>query len=101
MNEVQLSDAIASCSKISVLLIEDEPETAEHMAVGLESRGFRVEAVQDGAAGLERALAGTFDVIIVDRMLPKLDGLTLVQCLRDAQVQTPVLFVTAMGTVAD
>ncbi|PTS83208.1 DNA-binding response regulator [Caulobacter sp. HMWF009] len=86
---------------MSVLLIEDEPETAEHMAVGLESRGFRVEAVQDGAAGLERALAGTFDVIIVDRMLPKLDGLTLVQCLRDAQVQTPVLFVTAMGTVAD
>ena len=86
---------------IRVLVIEDEPETAEHMTEGLERRGFQIEAVRDGAAGLERGLQETFDVIIVDRMLPKLNGLALVQQLRGAQVQTPVLFVTSMGAIAD
>lgn len=101
MIEAHVSDIIPSSSNIRVLLIEDEPETADHMTDGLERCGFRVESVLDGAAGLDRALDGQFDVIIVDRMLPKLDGLELVERLRGAQVQTPVLFVTAMGAVAD
>ncbi len=101
MIEAHIGDIAPTGLNIRVLLIEDEPETAEHMTEGLERRGFRVEAVRDGAAGLERGLQGTFDVIIVDRMLPKLDGLALVQQLRGAQVQTPVLFVTSMGAVVD
>lgn len=101
MIEAQIGDLAPSSPNIRVLLIEDEPETVEHMTDGLERRGFRVEAAHDGADGLDRALQGSFDVVIVDRMLPKLDGLTLVQQLRGAQVQTPVLFVTAMGAVAD
>ncbi|MDB5455397.1 MAG: DNA-binding response regulator [Caulobacter sp.] len=94
-------DTTPSGFNIRVLLIEDEPETADHMADGLARAGCAVEAVRDGASGLDRALRGPFDVIIVDRMLPRLDGLSLVRRLRGAQVQTPVLFVTAMGAVAD
>jgi two-component system OmpR family response regulator len=101
MIQTPVDNITSSGLNIRVLLIEDELETAEHMTDGLEGRGCQVEAVGDGAVGLLRALRGTFDVIIVDRMLPKLDGLTLVQQLRDAQVQTPVLFVTAMGAVGD
>ncbi len=84
-----------------VLLIEDEPETAAHVASGLQACGWVVEIAADGQAGLERAQAGQFDVLIVDRMLPSLDGLSLVRSLRRRQVQTPALFVTAMGAVAD
>ena len=84
-----------------VLLIEDEPETAAHMTECLTRAGCLVEGVRDGVHGLERSLSGGFDVIIVDRMIPHLDGLSLVRRLRADQVQTPVLFVTAMGAVAD
>lgn len=84
-----------------VLLIEDEPETAAHMASGLEASGWAVDIAADGESGLEQARTGVFDVLIVDRMVPHLDGLSLVQRLRNDRVQTPTLFVTAMGAIAD
>jgi two-component system OmpR family response regulator len=84
-----------------VLLIEDEAETAADTASRLEDCGYSVEIATDGASGLQMSLVGRFDVIVVDRMLPSLDGLSLVGVLRQRNVQTPVLFVTAMGAVAD
>jgi two-component system OmpR family response regulator len=84
-----------------VLLIEDERESAAETASRLEENGWTLEIATDGETGLERGLFGNFDVIIVDRMLPSLDGLSLVSRLRQRNVQTPVLFVTAMGSVAD
>ena len=84
-----------------VLLIEDEPETAAHVASALQASGWSVDIAPEGQAGFQMARAGDFDVLIVDRMLPHLDGLSLVQRLRGERVQTPVLFVTAMGAIAD
>ncbi|HEY2660070.1 MAG TPA: response regulator transcription factor [Caulobacteraceae bacterium] len=84
-----------------VLLIEDEPETAAHVASGLQASGWLVEVAVDGEGGFERAASGDFDVLIVDRMLPGLDGLSMVQRLRHRRVRTPALFVTAMGAIAD
>jgi two-component system OmpR family response regulator len=84
-----------------VLLIEDELESAAHTATRLEENGWTVEIIADGAEGLALCLQGRFDVIIVDRMLPSLDGLSLVGELRARDIHTPVLFVTAMGSVSD
>ncbi len=83
------------------LLVEDEPETAAHVASGLAASGWIVEVAADGESGFARAASGDFDVLIVDRMLPELDGLSLVRRLRRDRVQTPALFVTAMGAIAD
>ena len=60
-----------------------------------------METAHDGEAGLARAQGGLFDVIIVDRMLPKLDGLSLVSAFRAGEGRTPVLFLTAMGAISD
>jgi two-component system OmpR family response regulator len=84
-----------------VLLIEDEQALAANIAERLEEAGWSAQTVADGALGLRLALEGRFDVIVVDRMLPSLDGLSLVADLRVRGVETPVLFVTAMGSVAD
>jgi two-component system OmpR family response regulator len=83
------------------LLIEDELELAGETASRLEESGWTVEIAGDGAQGLQLGLLEDFDVIVVDRMLPSLDGLSLVGTLRRRNVETPVLFVTAMGSVAD
>lgn len=84
-----------------VLVIEDEPESRDFMREGLTRAGWRVAVSDDGVAGLHLATTGDFDVIVVDRMLPGLDGLSLVQALREAGRQTPVLFLTAMGALSD
>lgn len=88
-------------SQIRVLVIEDEIDTAAYMSDRLGAAGCRVDTVDNGTDGLERARLDAYDVIIVDRMLPGLDGLSLVARLRERGVDTPVLFVTALGTVAD
>jgi two-component system OmpR family response regulator len=84
-----------------VLLVEDDARTAQYVRSGLADCGWNVDVVEDGEAGLARAREGAFDVLIVDRMLPKLDGLSLVSALRAADVRTPVLFLTAMGAITD
>ncbi len=86
---------------LRLLVIEDEAEAAARMARGLEDAGCAVEIAPDGEDGLSRASAGGYDVIIVDRMLPRLNGLSVVQALRAGGSQTPVLFLTAMGSVSD
>jgi two-component system OmpR family response regulator len=95
----QTSEEPVSAPKL--LVVEDEAEAARQIAHGLQSAGWAVEIAGDGEAGLERAASDAFDVIIVDRMLPRLSGLSLVQSLRARGRQTPVLFVTAMGAVSD
>lgn len=88
-------------SQIRVLVIEDEIDTATYMSDRLGTAGCRVDTVDNGTDGLDRARQDAYDVIVVDRMLPGLDGLSLVARLRERGVDTPVLFVTALGTVAD
>ena len=86
---------------LNILIVEDESETAAYTAKGLREEGHRVETAENGRDGLEIALAGGFDVLVVDRMLPGLDGLTLVRELRAAGDRTPVLFLTALGSVGN
>ena len=84
-----------------ILLIEDDLETADSIAGDLSDRGYHVTAIGDGEAGLVAAREGNFDVLIVDRMLPRLDGLAVIAELRAAQIHTPVLVLSALGAVDD
>jgi len=84
-----------------ILLIEDDPKAAAHIRAGLEPDGHHVTIAPDGREGLLAAAAGGFDVLIIDRMLPLLDGLTLLRTLRGANIHTPALFLTALGGLDD
>ena len=87
--------------ELRILLVEDDIGVATEMATGLGDEGHAVDVVGDGLAALDATAAGGFDVLIVDRMLPRLNGETLVRALRTRGVRTPVRFVTALGTIAD
>lgn len=84
-----------------VLLIEDDKETAQFLQKSLKESGHSAELAGDGETGLALAEEGPFDVLVVDRMLPRLDGLTVVKSLRTKGVQTPVLILSALGDVDD
>ena len=86
---------------MKLLLIEDDVKVAGFVRKGLEREGFMVTAVADGAAGLELGQEESFDAIILDLMLPKLSGLSVLQQLRRFGVTTPVLILTAKGSVED
>lgn len=86
---------------LRVLVIEDDQETADFITRGLREDGQSVDHCNDGADGLQLATRETYDVMIVDRMLPSLDGLIVVKALREAGLKTPVLFLTALGGVDD
>jgi two-component system OmpR family response regulator len=86
---------------MKLLLVEDDRTTADYVARGLREEGHAVDHLTDGREALARAVGGGYDVLIVDRMLPGLDGLSLVRALRAAKVATPVLFLTAMANVGD
>lgn len=82
-----------------ILAIEDDAVAADHLVKGLSERGHVADHAGDGEIGLSMALSAPYDVLIVDRMLPGLDGLSLVQRLRALDVTTPVLFLTALGRI--
>ena len=84
-----------------ILLIEDDTEAARVLVKGLRESGYSVDHAADGREGLSRALAGKFDLIVTDRMLPHFDGLAIIQQLRRARAVTPVLVLSALGTVDD
>lgn len=84
-----------------ILIIEDEEKTAAFLTKGLREAGFTVDLARDGEAGLQRAHKRKFDLLIVDVMLPKKDGWTLVSELRAAGKNTPVIFLTARDSVRD
>ena len=85
-----------------LLLIEDDQGVADYIVKGLrESGDHEVEHVVDGEAGLRAAQQGSYDVMIIDRMLPSMDGLTILQTLRAADDHTPVLVLSALGEVED
>ncbi len=84
-----------------ILLIEDEKKTAAFIAKGLAEEGYAVECARDGKAGLEMARASSFDLLLVDVMLPKMDGWAVVEELRGGGARTPILFLTARDSVPD
>lgn len=86
---------------MKILLVEDDREMADHIGHALRKHGHDVEESHDGPQGLARARSGGYAAMIVDRMLPGLDGLSLVRQLRSEGSHTPVLFLTTMGGLDD
>ena len=86
---------------MDILLVEDDPTTLHYVRDGLLARGHAVETELDGRAGLLHACAKPFDVIVLDRMLPNLDGIAIVKALRTSRRATPVIFLTSVGGVTD
>ncbi len=84
-----------------ILVIEDDTETANYIARGLKQHGYTVDLATDGKDGLFMALENPHDIIILDRMLPALDGLSILKTLRSSGKQTPVILLSAMGEVDD
>jgi two-component system OmpR family response regulator len=84
-----------------ILIVEDDVEAGAAMVRGLTEAGHTVTHAADGRLGLTAAAAGPFDVLVVDRMMPNIDGLTMVETLRRQGDQTPVLFLSALGEIED
>ena len=84
-----------------ILIIEDDAATAVEIATELRANGHTIEVVSDGQQALERAFLPVFDAITLDRMLPGLDGLALVELLRARAVATPILVISALSDVDD
>ena len=83
------------------LIVEDDPTIAAFIARGLKEAGFVVDHAGDGVAALEHARADPHDVAIVDLMLPRLDGIALIEAMRREGIRTPVLILSAKGSVSD
>lgn len=84
-----------------ILLVEDDQETRDYVARGLREEGHVVDMAGNGLDGLHQASEVGYDLLVVDRMIPALDGISMVKSLRAAGMTAPVLFLTALGAVAD
>jgi DNA-binding response OmpR family regulator len=84
-----------------ILVVEDDTKIAAAVKKGLELKGFAVDAVHDGETGLAHAIDSDYDLVVLDRMLPGIDGVELVRRVREQGVSTPVLMLTARGTIGD
>ncbi len=86
---------------MKILYVEDDPTAREYIHKGLTEQGFVADVTGNGKAGLERALTGAYDLIILDVMLPELEGFDVLRALRERGIETPVLFLSARGEVQD
>lgn len=93
--------ASAENAPMRVLLIEDDRETANEVIAELTDRGFEVDWAATGIEGLDKARGANADVMIVDRLLPGVDGLTIIEAVRQDRIRTPVLVLSALGAVDD
>jgi two-component system, OmpR family, response regulator len=84
---------------MKLLIIEDDAEIGAYLEKGLRQAGHAVDITASGRDGLFLATSGTYDVMVIDRMLPELDGLTVLRTLRAGQIATPVLMLTALGRI--
>ena len=84
-----------------ILIVEDDKVTAAYIAKGFDEAGFTVDQVHDGRDGLFQASDGSYDAIILDRMLPAMDGMAVLGALRAAKVETPVIILSALGDTDD
>jgi two-component system OmpR family response regulator len=84
-----------------ILVVEDDPETAGQLADSLASNGYQVDIAANGGEALKRSAAGEYAVITIDRMLPDIDGISVMRRLRDGGVAAPILIISALGEVDD
>lgn len=86
---------------MKILVIEDDKTTGAYIADGLRQEGHSVDLIDNGSEGLMQASVAPYDVLVIDRMLPGLDGLSVAKTLRGAKNRTPLLLLTALGGVED
>jgi two-component system, OmpR family, response regulator len=96
-----LADVQPDRTAMRLLVIEDDRDAADYLVKAFREVGHVADAAMDGEEGLSLALHGGYDVLIVDRMLPKLDGLTVIGRLREKGIDAPVLILSALGQVDD
>ncbi len=84
-----------------ILLVEDDTATADYIAGGLREEGFVVDHAANGRDGLFHATDGSYDCIVLDRMLPGMDGMTALGAIRAAKIETPVIVLSALGSAED
>lgn len=84
-----------------LLVIEDDQRTAEYVTKGLQEAGHVVDTTANGADGLSLAVSNQYDLLVVDRMIPGLDGLSVVKALRSSHAQVPIIFLSSVGGVDD
>ena len=88
-------------SELKILVVEDELKTGDYLKQGLTESGFSVDLVRTGLDGHHLARTGTYDLIILDVMLPDIDGWKIISAIREAKDNTPVLFLTARDSIED
>jgi two-component system OmpR family response regulator len=96
-----MPEAAAPVDSLKILLIEDDPQTADFIVRGLEEASHSISVAHNGRDGLARALAERWDLLVIDRMLPEIDGLQIVQSLRQSDSSAAVLLLTTLGGVDD
>jgi two-component system OmpR family response regulator len=108
MRQAGIASRPAACSTpidymniMRILIVEDDPEAASYMVKAFREAGHVADPVEDGLEGFSRAHDETYDVLVIDRMLPKLDGLSLIVRLRAEKIGTPALILSALGQVDD
>ena len=84
-----------------ILLVEDDVKIASFIVKGLKAAGYAVDHALDGEEGLRVALSEPYDTAIIDLMLPKLDGLSLIEKMRNKKMRTPVIILSAKGSIDD
>ncbi|MDQ0872297.1 two-component system response regulator ArlR [Paenibacillus sp. V4I3] len=84
-----------------ILIVEDEVHLAEALTQILKKHNYSVDAVHDGQSGLDNALSGIYDLLLLDIMLPEMDGITLLKTIRNKGISTPVILLTARGEISD
>src|ERR671928_444973 len=86
---------------MKILVVEDDRETATYLTKGLSESGYTVDCASDGREGLFLATSSDYSAMVLDRMLPGMDGLALLGALRAARIRTPALILSALGSVDD
>jgi two-component system OmpR family response regulator len=86
---------------MGVLVIEDDADTASYIINGLKESGYEVDHAMDGDSGVKLALEKNYNIMIIDRMLPGINGLNIVETIRDNGIKTPVLFLSALADIDD
>ena len=100
-NSLQSRESRNSSGAMRLLIIEDDADAADYLVKAFREVGHIADHAADGDEGLSLALEGSYDVLIVDRMLPKRDGLSVIGALRAKQIETPGLILSALGQVDD
>jgi two-component system, OmpR family, copper resistance phosphate regulon response regulator CusR len=96
-----LRHPIRRSARVKILIVEDEPKTGDYLRQGLSEAGFVVDLARDGFDGLHLAQTGDYDLLVLDVMLPGLDGRGILRAVRGAGSEVPVLFLTARDAVED